>query len=327
MSAQPEIVVVGSANLDIVVPVQHHPGAGETVLGGDHRLVPGGKGANQATATSRLGRRVAIVGRVGDDDAGATLRKALDDAGVDTTALLATADAPSGIALISVADDGDNAIVVSPGANARLTPADIAAAGDLITGCDAVLLQFETPMETVAAAARAAAGLVVLNPAPAAALDPALLDHVDVLVPNEIELAQLTERPPATDLDEVADQARQLGVTTVVVTLGERGALAIADGTVLHQPAPVIEPVDTTGAGDAFCAALTDGLLRGRLDTALAWAVRVGAATALRAGAGPSLPTPDEVERLLSSDPRSPNDPAQHDRTHQETAQPEREAP
>ncbi len=304
-AAPPEIVVIGSANLDIVVPVDHHPRTGETVLGGDHRRVPGGKGANQATAAARLGRRVIFIGCVGDDDAGRTLRTSLDDAGVDTSLTAVLPDTPSGIAMIAVDRDGDNAIVVSPGANAALSPEHIGRHRDVIANAPTLLLQLETPIATISAAASMAGGTVILNPAPASALPRDLLDTVDVLVPNHIELAMLTgsDLGPTPDTDALVAAARSLPVDAVVVTLGERGALTVTKTAVDLVPAPTITPVDTTGAGDAFCAALADGLLSNDLLDAVAWAVRVGAATTLRPGAAPSLPDREEVAALLTRAP------------------------
>lgn len=298
----PEITVVGSANLDLVVEVAHVPLVGETVLGGDLRRVPGGKGANQAVAAARLGRRVAMVGRVGPDEGGSILRAALDDAGIDTTALT-TDDAPNGVALIAVDADGDNAIVVSPGANGCVDADDVARAGALVTDAAVVLLQLEVPVEAVTAAAVAAGGTVILNPAPAPAgpLPRDLLDAVDILVPNQTELATLAGHDGAVDAETAAELARRLPAAVVVVTLGADGALVVTDHEVTHVSAPKVHPVDTTAAGDSFCAAMADALVRG-LDIvdAVRWAVRVGAATTLRAGAQPSLPTPAEVDGLLT---------------------------
>ena len=301
-ASQPvEVAVVGSANLDLVVDVDHVPLVGETVLGGDLRRIPGGKGANQAVAAARLGRRVAMIGRVGADEGGGILREALDRDGVDTSALSTTTDAPNGVALIAVAADGDNAIVVSPGANGRVTPSDVDAAREVLERAAVTLLQLEIPLESVTAAAQAAAGTVVLNPAPAALLPRALLATVDVLVPNQSELGLLCAHDGPVDLAVAAELARTLPATAVVVTLGAEGALVVADGEATHVAAPVVDPVDTTAAGDAFCAALADGLVRGvSLVEAARWAVRVGAATTLRPGAQPSLPTPEEVEALLA---------------------------
>lgn len=298
----PEITVVGSANLDLVVEVGHVPLVGETVLGGDLRRVPGGKGANQAVAAARLGRRVAMVGRVGPDEGGTILRAALDGAGVDTTALT-TDDAPNGVALIAVDADGDNAIVVSPGANGRVDADDVARAGALVTDAAVLLLQLEVPVEAVTAAALAAGGTVILNPAPAPTrpLPRQLLDAVDILVPNQTELATLAGHDGTVDAEIAAELARGLPAAVVVVTLGADGALVVTDHDLTHVPAPKVHPVDTTAAGDSFCAAMADALVRG-LDIvdAVRWAVRVGAATTLRAGAQPSLPTPAEVDALLA---------------------------
>ena len=300
---------MGSANLDLVVEVETIPVAGETVLGGDLRLIPGGKGANQAVAAARLGRRVAMIGRVGDDDAGRTLRSAMDSAGVDTTSLLTTEGAPSGTALIAVGADGDNAIVVSPGANGRLSSADVEGATGVLAAADVVLLQLEVPLEAVSAAVRGAGGTVVLNPAPAPAtmLPPDLLDRVDVIVPNQTELATMAGHAGLSPIGEVDPEtavalARGLPIAAAVVTLGAAGAIVVTPTDATHLPAPAVMPVDTTAAGDAFCGALADALVGGAdLVAATEWAVRVGAAATLRQGAQPSLPTRSEVGHLLGA--------------------------
>lgn len=296
-----EIVVVGSANLDTVVPVPRQPRPGETMLGGDHSLVPGGKGANQAVAAARLGRRTAFVGRIGDDAAGVRLRQNLDEANVDIAHLRTTEATPSGVALITVTPDGDNSIVVSPGANNRLSAIDIAPAKNLLESAAVLLVQQEVPADAVHAAILTAWGQVILNPAPARPVPGDVLDAVDVLVPNQTELADLAGGPVPTSPQEAAGLVRKLGLETVVVTLGSRGALVIDGDSVEHVPAPSIIPVDTTGAGDAFCGALADGLAQGEdLLAATQWAVRVGAVTCLRAGAQPSLPTAAEVQELIA---------------------------
>lgn len=296
-----QIAVVGSANLDIVVPVPHHPAPGETVLGGDHLLVPGGKGANQAVAAARLGRRVAFLGCVGADDAGDRLRKSLDEAGVNTSALRVVDAVPSGIALITVGPDGDNAIVVSPGANSLLTPEDVRSNVRLLD-CAVTQLQLEIPLATSIEAARTATGLVLLDPAPApqGGLPEELLGLVDVIAPNETELSSLARRDvDPDDIDDLVDAARSLGVATVVVTLGSRGAL-IVGSDVASVPAPTVQAIDTTAAGDAFRSALASRLAIGaEVRAAVEFAVRVGAATTLRFGAQPSLPTEAEVDERL----------------------------
>ncbi len=310
----PEVAVVGSANLDLVVEVAAIPAPGETVMGGGLRRIPGGKGANQAVAAARLGRRVAMVGRVGDDDAGTMLRAALASASVDTTSLHTTPETPSGTALIAVGADGDNAIVVSPGANGRFTADDVTAAAGALGAAAVVLLQLEVPIEAVEAAVRTARGKVVLNPAPApvAALPPDVLDGVDVLVPNQTELAVLAGHAGLSaigdlDAETAVALARGLPVASVVVTLGAGGAMVVTGAEAVHVPAPRVAPVDTTAAGDAFCGALADALADGTdLVGAATWAVRVGAAATLRPGAQPSLPTVDEVVSLL--DTRRPSE-------------------
>ena len=307
-TANPEVAVVGSANLDLVVAVETIPVGGETVLGGDLRRIPGGKGANQAAAAARLGRRVAMIGRLGDDDAATILRSAVDSAGVDTTWLLNTGDTPSGTAMIAVGADGDNAIVVSPGANGRVSSADVASAAEILGAAKVVLLQLELPIEAVAAAVRQARGTVVLNPAPApaATLPAELLDGVDVIVPNQAELATLAGHAGLVAIGEVDPDtavalARGLPVAAAVVTLGADGAMVVTPTDATHVPAPAVVPVDTTAAGDAFCGALADALVDGAgLVDACRWAVRVGAAATLRPGAQPSLPTRAEVDQLLS---------------------------
>ena len=297
-----EIAVVGSANLDLVVEVDTIPLVGETVLGEDLRRIPGGKGANQAVAAARLGRDVAMIGRLGDDEGGAMLRSALEGDGVDTRHLLTTADVPNGVALISVGADGDNAIVVSPGANGRVAPADIEAASAIIDTAAVTLLQLEVPLDTVAAAAALAGGTVILNPAPAPSepLPMSLLADVDVLVPNQTELATIAGHHGPVGRVVASELATRLPNSSVIVTLGAEGALVVLDGEATHVPAPAVSPVDTTAAGDSFCGALADGLVRGLdLVEATRWAVRVGAATTQRPGAQPSLPTPDEVGLLI----------------------------
>ncbi len=298
----PEITVVGSANLDLVVEVTHVPLVGETVLGGDLRRIPGGKGANQAVAAARLGRRVAMVGRVGDDEGGEMLRSALENDNVDTSALTTTPATPNGVALIAVNAEGDNAIVVSAGANGRVDADDVERAGALVTDAKVVLLQLEVPIDAVQAAAEAANGVVILNPAPAPdePLPPALLAAVDILVPNQTELATLSGHVGPVDATVAADLARRLPAPAVIVTLGADGALVVTADESTHVPAPRVDPVDTTAAGDSFCGAVADALVRGdTLVDAVRWAVRVGAATTQRPGAQPSLPTPTEVDQLL----------------------------
>jgi ribokinase len=291
---EPAIVVVGSLNLDLVVRVPRHPQPGETVLGGDVQRYPGGKGANQAVAAARLGQSVAMVGRVGDDDVGRSLVAGLERDRVDVGAVLITPSVPSGAALITVDDEGENAIVVSPGANSHVTGEDVRAVSAQLETASAVLLQLEIPLDAVAEATSLARGTVVLNPAPAKPLPPEVIASCDVLVPNRSELALLTGRDAGSH-DDVGAAAATLG-PAVVVTLGEDGALVVADGRSTHVPVVEVDAIDTTAAGDSFCAALADALVRGaELVEAARWAVRVAAVTVTRPGAQTSLPDRDDI--------------------------------
>lgn len=293
------IVVVGSANMDLVVQVPRHPRPGETVLGREHFQNPGGKGANQAVAAARLGGDVAMIGRVGDDDAGCQLRDALIAAGVDAS-FVTVSDRPTGIALITVDDRGENAIVVSPGANDDLTGDVVGESGEVLAAARVCLLQLEIPDEAVAAATRLAGGHVIVNPAPARDLPAEVLTATTVLVPNATELAYLSGGDEAQDLDGAAAQAQQLGFDgAVVVTLGAAGACVIDGRTATPVAAPTVEAVDTTAAGDAFCGALAAALADdAELVEAVRWAVAAGACATRRSGAQQSLPTRDDVEAL-----------------------------
>ena len=294
------VVVVGSLNMDIVVPVPRHPRPGETIIGSDSFRTPGGKGANQAVAAARLGQRVAMVGRVSGDDAGAKLVAALNDYGVDYAHVSTTPEAPTGIALITVDPDGENIIVVSSGANARVEPADVEAAAGALERAAVVALQLEIPIAAVVAAATRARGTVVLNPAPAPTdrLPAELLEAVGVLVPNRAELADLAGAGEAGSLEQVAELAQAIeGPGAVVVTLGGEGALVVQGGSTDHVAAPATKAVDATAAGDCFCGALADGLARELpLADAVGWAVRAASVSVTRPGAQASMPTRQEVE-------------------------------
>ncbi|MFD3450973.1 ribokinase [Streptomyces sp. NPDC058691] len=296
-----DLLVVGSANADLVIHVDRRPAAGETVLGSDLATHPGGKGANQAVAAARLGARTALLARVGDDAHGRLLTGSLRSAGVDTSGIL-IGDTPTGVALITVDPSGDNSIVVSPGANGRLGTADVAGAHELLAAAPVVSLQLEIPAATVAAvvAAAAEAGTrVVLNPSPPAALPTKVLEGCDPLVVNEHEARFLLGEDAGATPEEWARALLALGPRSVVVTLGAGGALAAtADGAV-HVPSVRVEAVDTTGAGDAFTGALAWRLGAGDdLETAVRFAVRVGAVAVTKAGAQESFPTLDETEQL-----------------------------
>ncbi|MBO3086472.1 ribokinase [Cellulomonas fengjieae] len=295
------IVVLGSANVDLVVDVDHRPAAGETLLGSDLVTTAGGKGANQAVAAALLGGSVAFVGCVGDDGPGGLLRSSLSAAGADVS-MLQVVDAPTGTAIIMVTPDGNNSIVVAPGANRRMTPAAAEASRARWAGARVLVLQLEVPIETVDAVAQSAAAAgtrVVLNAAPAGALDGATLAVCDPLVVNESEAAALVgaEVTLATGPSVVGDLLA-LGARSVVVTLGGSGALlaSVDSPDVVHVPAQQVAAVDTTGAGDSFVGAVAVALAEGEgLEVAVRWATHVAARSVQRRGAQASYPARADV--------------------------------
>lgn len=296
-----DLLVVGSANADLVIGVERRPAAGETVLGSDLAVHPGGKGANQAAAAARLGARTALLARVGDDAHGRLLLDAQRAAGVDTVGVL-VGDVPTGVALITVDPSGDNSIVVSPGANGRLAPQDVRAAASLFQASRVVSAQLEIPLQTVTEVVRSLAdgSRFVLNPSPPRPLPAEVLAAADPLVLNEHEARIVLGDAAVGDSPE--DWARILlakGPRSVVVTLGGEGALVASSAGVERIPPVKVDPVDTTGAGDAFTAALAWRLGTGAsLAEAAAYAARVGALTVTRPGAQASFPTAEEVEAL-----------------------------
>jgi ribokinase len=303
----PRVTVVGSLNMDLVVRAPRIPQPGETIIGTGFHTVPGGKGANQAVAASQLGATVTMIGRVGQDAYADALLHHLSAAGVDHTFVVQDSEAATGVALIVVDDAGENSIVVASGANARLSPADVDASQTSIASADALVLQLESPLETVTRAAQLAhmhGVTVVLNPAPARPLPPSLLRLVDVLIPNENEAMRLTNMPFSDTVAIAAAAAalRAQGVETVILTLGERGALLAREGDTHVVPAFQVTPVDTTAAGDAFVAGFAVAWAAGHpIEDAVRWGNAAGALATTRLGAQSSLPTRQEVEQLLQS--------------------------
>jgi ribokinase len=297
------LVVIGSSNIDMVVKTDLIPKAGETRLGGEFVMVPGGKGANQAVCAAKLGADVKLVARVGDDVFGERSLENFRSVGIDTTFVTKDSQHPSGVALIAVDSRGENAIVVAPGANSALSPDDVDAAKDAISEADAVVLQLEIPQETVDHAIRLARSLgrrIILNPAPVRPISKEILSDVDVLTPNEHEAAALLDGAVVT-ASEAATAARELlrmGVGSVVITLGSQGSYAVGlDGAGFVPPVKV-QAMDTTAAGDAFTASLACGLAEGRsIMEAAKFATRVAAISVTRMGAQSSMPTRQEVEQ------------------------------
>ncbi len=298
------VLVVGSLNMDLVVRTPHHPQPGETILGYDFRTFPGGKGANQAVAAARLGASVAMIGRVGGDDFGKALLRALAEDGVDTRETRRDGEAATGVALITVSESGQNTIVVASGANACVTPSDIVAAEAAFVGAAVLLVQLESPLPAVARAielARKHDVRVILNPAPAQPLPPALLAQVDYLVPNQIELALLAGLEGDLGTAAAVQSLQASGARNVIVTLGEQGVRAFAGDSEYDIAPHQVRVVDTTAAGDAFVGAFAVALAENRtVPEAAAWGNAAGALAVTRQGAQPSLPTRAELESFLN---------------------------
>ena len=296
------IVVIGSINMDLVLRVPRMPLPGETLTGGAFRTIPGGKGANQAVACARMsgkaeagGQRVAMVACVGDDAFGATLRSALVGDGIIDSHITTLPGVASGIASILVDDNGQNSIVIAGGANDLLSPAHIDAAQGLIEQADIVVLQLETPMDTVVHAIKLARSLgktVVLNPAPAASLPDGVLEQVDYLIPNEIEAAMLAGvAPDSTDIAALAAALQKQGSDNVIITLGSKGVHAALYGGDTTFQAEAVKAVDTTAAGDTFIGGFVAGLASGMDEAeAIGQGQRAAAWSVTKPGAQTSIP-------------------------------------
>jgi ribokinase len=309
---KPKIVVIGSANTDMVVQVDHLPRPGETVLGDRVVITRGGKGANQAIAALRLGAEVTFVARLGCDSFGRECAVAYRDEGLNIDHIIWDDEISSGMALITVDRNGENQITVAQGANAHLNPKDILSAAAAIRNADCLLLQLEIPLETVEAAVELAyqnGVRVILNPAPAQQLPASLLSKVDTLTPNETETGILTGGFSSTHtIDMACSMLIKSGVKNVLITLGARGVL-IAGNRAIQIPAFKVKAIDTTGAGDAFNGGLTVALARGMiLEEAVRYANAVGALATTRVGAQSSLPTAGEVAAFLGEGSRVEND-------------------
>lgn len=300
------IVIVGSLNMDFVVQMEKLPVRGETVSGWGFQMLPGGKGANQACAVGRLGGSGKMIGCVGEDVFGGRLKDSLNSAGVDTSSVQAITGESTGVALINVERGGQNQIVVAAGANARLSPSQVETAIASQEG-GYILMQLESPMETVEAAARLgrAHGMTtILDPAPAKPLGPSLLGCIDVLTPNETEALLLLGRNAGTislvEAPEVSRQLLGLGPKRVILKLGDKGAWLADRERSRHFPAQRVEAVDATAAGDTFNGALSVALSEGKsIEEALAFANCAAGISVTRLGAQSSIPLREEVDFLL----------------------------
>ena len=292
-----KVVVIGSSNTDMTIKGDRLPKPGETVLGGEFRMGPGGKGANQAVAARRLGADVSFICKVGRDIFGDNAISGYQKEGIDCSRILRS-DKASGTALILVDGNAENCIAVAPGANADLTPEDVDSVADVIRSADYLILQLEIPVESVLRAAKIAheAGVyVILNPAPACHLPEELFGYISLITPNQTESALLSGIED--NLDAAVEKLMQLGVKDVVVTLGSKGALVISEGTRTLVPSLKVKAVDTTAAGDTFCGALCVALSEGcTLVDAARFATKASALTVQKMGAQDSIPFRSDIK-------------------------------
>lgn len=301
-----KIAVIGSVNMDIVVNVPYMPAVGETILGYSFKTVPGGKGANQAFTAARLNGDVCMVGKVGMDEFAQPLLDNLKRVGVNVDGIKKQEDTHSGLAFIYVSKEGDNNIVVVPGANGRIFKEDLEQYKGLIEGSDIILLQLEIPLDTVFYAidiAHEMGKFIILNPAPAPdSIPDSVLKKIDIITPNETELQKLigSKIDSMESIKEGANVLLSKGVKTVVVTLGDKGAALVTENEFLHFLVPKVETIDTTAAGDSFTAAIAVALSEGRsMEEAIIFAGKVASIVVTREGAQTSIPSRYEVERTV----------------------------
>ena len=300
---QAKVVIVGSLNMDLVTRAPRLPRAGETLAGQSFVTVPGGKGANQAVAAARLGASVAMIGCVGDDAYGEQLRTALLAEGIDCQAVTRVTGESTGVALIVVDDNSQNAIVIVAGGNGHVTASVVDSFDALLSGADVIICQLEVPLDTVGHVLKRGHELgktVILNPAPASGPLPAeWFAWIDYLIPNESEATALTGLPvdSTASADAAASALLKAGVSKVIVTLGEQGALFASASRSEHFPAPKVQPVDTTAAGDTFVGGFAAALADGKSESdAIRFGQVAAALSVTRSGAQPSIPTLAEVQ-------------------------------
>ena len=301
-----KLVVVGSSNMDLVISLPRIPAIGETVLGGKSSMIFGGKGANQAVAALRSGGDVAYIAKVGNDLFGDNMKNHFEREGFRTDHILTDPNEPTGIAQIFVSEKGENSIAVAPGANMKLLPKDIEPFKDLIKNSKVVLLQLETPMETIeyiAAIAYKNHVKLILNPAPAQKLSEELLKKVWLITPNETEATLLTgiEVMDVASATKAAGHLLKMGIKNIIVTLGENGSLLCNEKGSEHFRAFRAKALDTTAAGDVFNGALAVAITNGEsLEKAINFAAAAAAISVTREGAQPSIPTRTEIDNFLN---------------------------
>jgi ribokinase len=300
------IVVVGSLHMDLTIKAKTIPRLGETVLGDHFKMSPGGKGANQAVAAAKLGANVTLIGRVGSETFGTDLKKNAGQNRINTKFIVQDKEAQTGLALIMVDQKGNNIIAVFPGADLMCSKEDIDRADSIIESADILLAQLETPFPVVQHAIQKAFQYgvkVILNPSPAQMLPKDVLRKVYVLTPNESE-AEILSGTSITDLSSARKAIKEIlkkGAENVVLTMGKEGALVGKKGEIVHVKSPKVNPVDTTGAGDAFCGALAVAISSGEnLEEAVVYANCAGALATTKMGAQEALPTREELERFMT---------------------------
>lgn len=300
-----KLCVLGSINVDHVIRVPYFPKAGETLTGYDYQIAYGGKGANQAVAAARCGANVSFIGAIGDDQIGQTMKQAFEQDGIDTSAISVIQNQSTGLAMIQVADSGQNSIVISSGANADLSEALVEQHKSHIEQADILLMQLESPLQAVNLAtkfAKSAGVKVVLNPAPAQPLPDSLLSHIDIITPNETEAEILTGIKVTNEQTAAvaANYFHQLGIETVLITLGSKGVYYSEKGKGEIIPGFRVEAEDTTAAGDTFNGAFVTALLEGKLPKeAIRFAHAAAAISVTRMGAQTAIPRREDVDQFL----------------------------
>ncbi len=300
-----KLCVLGSINVDHVIRVPYFPKAGETLTGYGYQIAYGGKGANQAVAAARVGAKVSFIGAIGDDQIGQTMKQAFEQDGIDISAICVIPNQSTGLAMIQVADSGENSIVISAGANADLSEALVEQHKSHIEQADILLMQLESPLQAVTLAtkfAKTAGVKVVLNPAPAQPLPDSLLSHIDIITPNETEAEiltgiKVTDEKTAT---VAANHFHQLGIETVLITLGSKGVYYSEKGRGEIIPGFRVDAVDTTAAGDTFNGAFVTALLEGKsAKDAIRFAHAAAAISVTRMGAQTAIPRREDVDQFL----------------------------
>ncbi|HTD98329.1 MAG TPA: ribokinase [Mucilaginibacter sp.] len=299
------IVVIGSSNTDMVVKTDHIPVPGETIIGGEFFIYPGGKGANQAVAAARLGGQVTLIASIGDDIFGRRSIELIKGEGIDVSYIISEANTASGVALITVDKKGENCITVAPGSNATLYPPCLQKSLPLLQQASIVLIQLEIPLDTVIYVAEVCKdqnNKLILNPAPACFLPDSLFPNIDIITPNEKEAEMLTgiRVENLVSATQAARSLKNKGVKTVIITMGKEGALIVTDEYEKLIPSIPVEAIDTTGAGDVFNGALAVAIAAGKdIAGAVAFACKAAAISVTGLGAQSSAPKLNEMEMYL----------------------------